>query len=96
MERMIWLWAILLTVSGCAGLKGIGLLGGGGPNVASNAQLGQNNTQAGVTNTSSYEGVEQVIVNNTDIVLTLILVLIAVLGWVLPTPSTMWQKVWKK
>lgn len=96
MERMIWIWAVLLTVSGCAGLKGIGLLGGGGPNVAANTQVGQNNTQAAVNTASSYEGVEQVIVNNTDIVLTLILVLIAVIGWVLPTPATMWQKVWKK
>ena len=92
--------AILLT--GCGALP-LGMLGGGGPNVAANVQAGKENTQQLVANQERTEAgrdiitetkqieaasVESLTINNVqDIPIWLWIAL--VVGWVLPSPQEM-------
>jgi hypothetical protein len=95
-------WLVLcLFLSGC-GLSSLGLLtgGGGGPTVNSNAQIGKENRQTGVSfeeeitagrDVVSKEietgSVDQLKILNTNIPPWVIILLI--LGWLLPTPTEM-------
>ena len=75
-------WLVLcLFLSGC-GLSSLGLLtgGGGGPTVNSNAQIGKENRQIGLS-------FEEEITAGRDIPPWVIILLI--LGWLLPTPTEM-------
>jgi len=97
-------WLVLcLFLSGC-GLSSLGLLtgGGGGPTVNSNAQIGKENRQTGVSFeeeitagrdvvTTSKEvetgSVDSLNILNTNVPPWVIILLI--LGWLLPTPTEM-------
>jgi hypothetical protein len=103
---MKWLFVFLLLV-GCAGLP-LGMLGGGGPNVAANTQIGkenrqqvslqENRTEAGrdiITETNAVEAdsVEKVEISNTNIPPWVMLLLL--IGWLLPTPQQMGYSAYK-
>ena len=95
-------WLVLcLFLSGC-GLSSLGLLtgGGGGPTVNSNAQIGKENRQTGVsfeeeitagrdvvTKEVETGSVDQLKILNTNIPPWVMILLI--LGWLLPTPTEM-------
>ena len=95
-------WLVLcLFLSGC-GLSSLGLLtgGGGGPTVNSNAQIGKENRQTGVsfeeeitagrdvvTKEVETGSVDQLKILNTNIPPWVMILLI--LGWLLPTPAEM-------
>ena len=51
--RMVLVVLGLLTLVGCSGLSPLSLLTGGGPNVAANTQLGQENSQTLGVSTSN-------------------------------------------
>jgi hypothetical protein len=87
-----------LVISGCGGLP-LGMLGGG-TNVAANTQIGRENRQTAVSMEERIEAgrdvvqkevetgqVETLTVNNQDIPPWVLLV--ALLGWLLPTPTQM-------
>lgn len=89
-----------MLLSGCAGALPLGLLGGGGPNVAANVQAGRENRQTAVSMEERVEAgrdviqkevetgqVETLTVNNQDIPPWVLLV--ALIGWLLPTPTQM-------
>ena len=90
---------LILLLCGCGALP-LGLLGGGGPNVAANVQAGKENRQTAVGFEERIEAgrdvvqkevetgqVETLTVNNQDIPPWVLLV--ALLGWLLPTPTQM-------
>ena len=90
---------LILLLSGCGALP-LGLLGGGGPNVAANVQAGKENRQAVlstefgdsagrdiVTKEVETGQVETLTVNNQNIPSWVIL--LALIGWLLPTPTQM-------
>ena len=95
-------WLVLcLFLSGC-GLSSLGLLtgGGGGPTVNSNAQIGKENRQTGlsfeeeitagrdvVSKEIETGSVDSLKILNTNIPPWVMLLLI--LGWLLPTPTEM-------
>jgi hypothetical protein len=95
-------WLVLcLFLSGC-GLSSLGLLtgGGGGPTVNSNAQIGKENRQTGlsfeeeitagrdvVSKEIETGSVDSLKILNTNIPPWVIILLI--LGWLLPTPTEM-------
>lgn len=94
---------LILLLSSC-GLTSLPFLGGGGPTVNSNAQIGKENTQqvvaqqttqdAGrdiVTETKEVEAksIEDLTIKNTNIPVWVMILLI--LGWLLPTPTQMGQ-----
>ena len=95
-------WLVLcLFLSGC-GLSSLGLLtgGGGGPTVNSNAQIGKENRQTGlsfeeeitagrdvVSKEIETGSVDSLNILNTNIPPWVIILLI--LGWLLPTPTEM-------
>lgn len=89
---------LILALSGCGGLP-LGMLGGG-TNVAANTQVGRENRQTAVAFEERVEAgrdviqkevetgqVETLTVNNQDIPPWVLLV--ALLGWLLPTPTQM-------
>jgi len=95
---------LIMLLSGCAGALPLGLLGGGGPNVAANVQAGRENRQTAVGFEERVEAgrdviqkevetgrVETLTVNNQDIPPWVLLV--ALIGWLLPTPSQMGNAV---
>lgn len=99
MARTLILLTILLTLPTCGKLP-LGILGGGGPNVAANTQVGKENNQAlvsmreevtagrdVVTTQKEVETgeVQELTISNTNIPPWVILLLI--LGWLLPTPT---------
>lgn len=99
MAKHLALTLLLLTLTACGKLP-IGLLGGGGPNVAANTQAGRENVQqvvndqirttAGrdvVTTTREVEAdkVDAVTINNDRIPVWVIVALI--LGWLAPSPN---------
>jgi len=102
---MRWLLLVLL-LSGC-GLNPMSLLGGGsGPTVNSNAQIGAENRQSGVsveettnagrdvvTTTKEVEAgpVERLDITNTNIPPWVMFLLL--LGWLLPTPTQIGQSI---
>ena len=89
---MRWLLIILL-VSSCSNIPSF-LMGGGGPNVAANTQIGkENNQNVGATTYNKPEvkaegpidTVDQSTTNNTEIDPLLLILLI--LGWLAPSPQ---------
>ena len=94
--------ALAILLAGCGALP-LGMLGGGGPNVAANVQAGKENTQQLVANQERTEAgrdiitetkqveaasVESVTINNvSDIPIWIWIAL--VVGWVLPSPQEM-------
>ena len=95
---------LIMLLSGCAGALPLGLLGGGGPNVAANVQAGRENRQTAVGFEERVEAgrdviqkevetgqVETLTVNNQDIPPWVRLV--ALIGWLLPTPTQMGQAI---
>ena len=96
---LLLLVLLLLLMSGCGAVP-LGLLGGGGPNVAANVQAGKENRQTAVGFEERIEAgrdviqteleagpVETLTVNNQDIPPWVLLV--ALIGWLLPTPTQM-------
>ena len=90
--------ALCVALAGCGALP-LGMLGGG-PNVAANVQAGRENRQTGVGFEERVEAgrdviqkevetgqVETLTVNNQDIPPWVLLV--ALIGWLLPTPTQM-------
>ena len=97
------LLVICLLLAGCGSLP-LGLLGGGGPNVAANVQAGRENRQTAVGFEERVEAgrdviqkevetgqVETLTVNNQDIPWWVLLV--ALIGWLLPTPTQMGEAI---
>lgn len=97
--------AVCVTLSGCGSLP-LGLLGGGGPNVAANTQVGKENRQAvfafddrtevGRDNIS--KEVEAGEIDNLNITNENIppwVFLIALLGWLAPSPSEMGRGMYR-
>jgi len=91
--RVLLLVTLLGSCSGALGTA-LGLVGGGGPNVAANVQAGKTNTQnlsanqtniAGDQETSSVktESVERLVINEIPPWVILLLIV----GWLLPTPG---------
>ena len=88
--------ALCAALAGCGGLP-LGLLGGGGPNVAANTQLGAENRQAGLSFESGNAGrdlvtkeVEAGEIDNVNITNENIppwVFLLALLGWLAPSPG---------
>lgn len=90
------LLASMLLLSSCSGLNPVSLLTGGGPNVAANVQVGKENSQAVVSQTTRIEAggdVQQsrVISNGAGEVTVQEVppwvILLLVLGWLLPSPG---------
>ena len=90
--------ALCVALAGCGALP-LGMLGGG-PNVAANVQAGRENRQTGVGFEERVEAgrdviqkevetgqVETLTVNNQDIPPWVLL--LALIGWLLPTPTQM-------
>lgn len=97
------LFAIFLLLAACGKLP-LGVLGGGGPNVAANTQIGRENVQQVVASQERIEAgrdvvqkeveagpVETLNVNNEQYPPWLLLV--ALIGWLLPTPTQMGQAI---
>lgn len=95
--------ALCLILAGCGTLP-LGFLGGGGPNVAANTQIGRENVQQVVASQERIEAgrdvvqkeleagpVESLTVNNQNIPPWVLLV--ALIGWLLPTPTQMGQAI---
>jgi hypothetical protein len=95
--------ALCLVLAGCGSLP-LGMLGGGGPNVAANTQIGRENRQTAVSVEERVEAgrdviqkeveagpVESLTVNNEEYPPWLLLV--ALIGWLLPTPTQMGEAV---
>jgi len=99
MAKQVLLVCLLLALTGCGKLP-FGMLGGGGPNVAANTQVGRENVQQAVaqqtrtsagrdivTTTRDVEAdqVDAVTINNDRVPIWLIVAL--VLGWLAPSPN---------
>jgi len=95
--------ALCLVLAGCSSLP-LGMLGGGGPNVAANTQIGRENVQQVVASQERIEAgrdvvqkeveagpVETLNVNNEQYPPWLLLV--ALIGWLLPTPTQMGKAI---
>ena len=96
--RLAAFLALCLALAGCGGLP-LGMLGGG-TNVAANTQIGRENRQTAVGFEERVEAgrdviqkevetgqVETLTVNNQDIPPWVLL--LALIGWLLPTPTQM-------
>ena len=94
--------ALCAALAGCGALP-LGMLGGG-PNVAANTQIGKENRQTAVGFEDRVEAgrdviqtemetgqVETLTVNNQDIPPWVLLV--ALIGWLLPTPTQMGEAI---
>jgi len=99
-------YSLLLStfvLASCAGALPLGMLGGGGPNVAANVQAGKENTQQLVANQERTEAgrdiitetkqieaasVESVTINNVEDIPIWVWIALVV-GWVLPSPQEM-------
>jgi hypothetical protein len=90
---------LIMLLSSCGGLP-LGMLGGGGPNVAANTQIGRENRQTAVGFEERVEAgrdvvqkevetgqVERMTINNEEYPPWIILLML--LGWLLPTPTQM-------
>ena len=95
--------AFCLALVGCGALP-LGMLGGGGPNVAANTQIGRENRQSAISFEDRVEAgrdvvqkevetgqVDTLTVNNQDIPPWVLLV--ALIGWLLPTPTQMGEAI---
>ena len=99
MAKQVLLMCLLLVLTGCGKLP-LGMIGGGGPNVAANTQVGRENVQQVVaqqTRTNAgrdiittqreveAQQVEAVTINNDRLPVWLIVAL--VVGWLAPSPN---------
>ena len=99
MAKQVLLMCLLLVLTGCGKLP-LGMIGGGGPNVAANTQVGRENVQQVVaqqTRTNAgrdiittqreieADQVDAVTINNDRVPIWLIVAL--VLGWLAPSPN---------
>lgn len=95
----------LTLMTGCSSVP-LGILGGGGPNVAANTQIGKENNQTVlsvetgpkaerdvVTKTVEAEQVENVNVVNERVPIWIIIAL--VVGWLAPSPSEIGRGTYK-
>lgn len=93
---------LIMLLASCSGLP-LGMLGGG-TNVAANTQIGRENRQTAVSMEERVEAgrdviqkeveagpVESLTVNNQDIPPWVLLV--ALIGWLLPTPTQMGEAI---
>lgn len=89
--------ALVLFLSACGGGP-LSLLTGGGPNVASNAQVGKENTQQVVANQVKTEAGRDVVQQSSPVVAENIkevtiqqtpmwMLVLLVLGWLMPSPN---------
>jgi hypothetical protein len=89
--------ALVLFLSACGG-NPLSLLTGGGPNVASNAQVGKENTQQVVANQTKTEAGRDVVQQSSPVVAENIkevtiqqtpmwMLVLLVLGWLMPSPN---------
>ena len=89
--------ALVLFLSACGGGP-LSLLTGGGPNVASNAQVGKENTQQVVANQTKTEAGRDVVQQSSPVVAENIkevtiqqtpmwMLVLLVLGWLMPSPN---------
>ena len=88
--------ALCVALTGCGSLP-LGMLGGGGPNVAANTQVGAENRQAGLSFETGNAGrdvvnkeVEAGEIDNLNITNENIppwVFLLALLGWLAPSPG---------
>lgn len=105
---MRWVLVLFLLTSACGKLP-LALMGGGGPNVAANTQLGQTNRQAAVgietgnagrdvvSKDIEAETVDSVTINNDSAPAWLIVA--ALIGWLMPSPGEMgrWLRgLWRR
>lgn len=92
-EVLIVLLATMMVACSKLPLPG---LGGGTSVVGVGTQAGKENNQTvGAVNNIDPQAVEQINVYNTDTVMLLILLIVAIvgtIGWLAPTPRRMWQK----
>lgn len=99
MAKQVLLVCLLLALTSCSKIP-LGVLGGGGPNVAANTQVGRENVQQAVaqqTRTSAGRDivttkreveanqVDAVTINNDRVPIWLIVAL--VIGWLAPSPT---------
>jgi hypothetical protein len=93
----VLLLVALLALSGCGGGP-LGLLTGGGPNVAANVQAGKENTQQAVAVQQKTEAGRDVIQQTSPVVAENIkevniqqtplwILVLLILGWLLPSPN---------
>jgi hypothetical protein len=106
MTNRLFIIGILLTLmTGCSSVP-LGILGGGGPNVAANTQIGRENNQTllsvetgpkaerdVVTKTVEAEQVENVNVVNERVPIWIIIAL--VVGWLAPSPSEIGRGIYR-
>jgi hypothetical protein len=89
---------VVVTTSSCSGLSPLGLITGGGPNVAANVQAGKENTQQVVANQVKTEAGRDVIQQSSPVVAENIkevtiqqtplwMLVLLVLGWLFPSPN---------
>ena len=88
--------ALCVALTGCGSLP-LGMLGGGGPNVAANTQVGAENRQAGLSFESGNAGrdlvnkeveageIDSLTITNENIPPWVFL--LALLGWLAPSPG---------
>ena len=97
-KQVATLLTLVFLLSSCSGISPLGLLTGGGPNVAANTQVGKENYQGVTTNidksvrpvakpSAPVDTIDQSnnTTNNTEI--DPLLLLLLVLGWLAPSPS---------
>lgn len=84
----VLLLSVLLT--GCSTLGMLNPLGGGGPTVNSNAQIGKENTQQVVANQENTEISAASVVQNEIQDIPPWVMLLLILGWILPSPKEIW------
>lgn len=98
LRLLILLTIVVVTISSCSGLSPLGLLTGGGPNVAANVQAGKENTQQVVANQVRTEAGRDVIQQSSPVVAENIkevtiqqtplwMLILLVLGWLFPSPN---------
>lgn len=89
---------VVVTTSSCSGLSPLGLITGGGPNVAANVQAGKENTQQVVANQVKTEAGRDVVQQSSPVVAENIkevtiqqtplwMLVLLVLGWLMPSPN---------
>ena len=98
---------LIATLTGCSGLSALtSLASGGGTNVAANTQIGRENRQTAVGFEERVEAgrdviqkeveagpVDNLTINNEEHPPWLLLV--ALIGWLLPTPTQMGLAIWR-
>ena len=87
---------LILTISSCSSISPLGLLTGGGTNVAANTQVGKENVQTvGVNKTVrpvvNTEGPVDTVIQDTSTTTNVNVepwvILLLILGWLAPSPS---------